>query len=269
MRETVLSMQELVVCGRPALAHVSGEGTPLLLVHGGWGGASFHWLRVCSALAAHHRIIVPELPGLGATEQEALPSVADYARWPVELMNVLGVERACCVGNSFGASVVWSLAGRAPARVNGLVLVNGFAMPVTPRVLRRLGQRPGAKRLMRVLLKRFVYTPRAIQRAFFDLACVPASLERTIADEWPQIVPRFVELLIAGDGGPTPRMPSLLLWGSNDRLPGTDLQSAKRLHAKLSQATLCLIDGAGHFPQLERPEQFVAALETYLGTLDA
>jgi pimeloyl-ACP methyl ester carboxylesterase len=249
------------VQGRPARVFCGGSGSPLLLVHGGWGGAHFHWSSVWEELARSHRVVAPDLPGLGAVDQPARPSVAAYADWLAELLNVLGVARAWAVGNSFGASVAWSLAYRAPERCAGLTLVNGFQMPRTPAPLRVAGRTRFAHAVMEGLLHRFIYTPAAVRRAFADASLVPPELHQIMATEWSVIVPRYVDVLIAGDGSPKPTVKLHLLWGTADRLPGTTRTALERLHRSLPEAALSAIAHAGHFPQIEAPHAFVAALE--------
>lgn len=194
----------LLVQGRPARVFCGGAGTPILLLHGGWGGARLHWSRIWDALAERHRVIAPDLPGLGAVEQPALPSVPAYVDWLVGLLDAFGVARAVCVGNSFGASLAWSLAGRRPGYCASLVLVDGIPMPRTPRPLRLLGETRVGSGLLRRLLRRWSYSRTAVPLAFADLALVPSELQRLISDEWPLISARFAELLIAGDGPPEP-----------------------------------------------------------------
>jgi pimeloyl-ACP methyl ester carboxylesterase len=252
---------EVLVRGKPARVFVGGAGDALLLVHGGWAGARMHWSRVWDALAEHHRVIAPDLPGLGAVEQAPLPTVRDYAAWLVDLLDALGVARAWCVGNSFGGTVVLSLAGRFPARCAGIVLVDAVPMPRTPPPLRFLGKAGPARALMSWIVARWSYTRDAIPRAFADPAHVPPELEHAITDEWPIIVPRFVDLLIAGDGPPEPIARTVLLWGGADRLPGTTRKDAQRIHARLRGSTLRFIEHAGHFPQVEAPDEFVTALQ--------
>ena len=48
---STVSLREIAIDGRPASVHVGGQGEPLLLVHGGWGGASMHWAPVWDQLA--------------------------------------------------------------------------------------------------------------------------------------------------------------------------------------------------------------------------
>lgn len=251
--------------GRPARVHMGGSGSPILLVHGGWADAEFHWSRVWSLLAKRHLVIAPDLPGLGAIDQPPLTSVGAYADWVVALLDVLGVERACFVGNSFGASLAWAVARRAPGRCSGLVLINGFPMPATPWALGVVGRAPLAKAIMGRVVRRFIYTPASLPRAFADPRLVPSRMERLMAEAWPVIVPNYVEVLIAGDGGPPPPAKPLLLWGAADRLPGSNLEDAKRLQQTLQGSTLKAIEGVGHFPQLEAPQAFVDALEAFVG----
>jgi 2-hydroxy-6-oxonona-2,4-dienedioate hydrolase len=255
----------LEVEGRAARVFVGGAGERVLLVHGGWGGAELHWSPVWDRLAVRFQVIAPDLPGIGTTDQPALRTVTDYARWLAAMLDALELPNAWCVGNSFGASVVWSLAGRAPARCAGVVLVDGIPMPRTPAPLRILGKTRAARGLMRRLVRRISYSRAAVGDAFADPAHAPADLERRIAEEWPVILPRFVDLLIAGDGPPAPTVSPLLLWGADDRLRGSTRRDADHLHARLRGSTLRRIEHAGHFPQVEEPAAFVAALDAFVG----
>ena len=233
----------------------------MLLVHGGWGGAHFHWSSVWEQLAHSHRVVAPDLPGLGAVDQRPLPSVRAYAEWLADLLDVLGVARAWVVGNSFGASVAWSLAARVPERCAGVTLVNGFGMPRTPAPLRVAGRTRFAHALMESVVHRFVYTPAALRRAFADVSHVPPELHHIMEMDWSRIIPRYVDVLIAGDGSPKPSVTLHLLWGMADRLPGTTRAALGRLQRSLPEATLSAIANAGHFPQIEAPGAFVAALD--------
>jgi len=265
MAEPTIERRELTVMQRPARVHVGGAGSALLLIHGAWGRAAMHWSRVWGALARRHRVVAPELPGLGDPEVPAPASVRGYVAWLSALLDQLGVDRAVCVGNSFGASVVWSLAGRAPERCAGLVLVNGVPMPATPPLLAFVGATRWGQALMRALLRRLAYHPGALKKAFVDLQAAPVdALRPLLAARGAELVPRLAELLIAGDGPPEPRVAPLLLWGAEDRLIGTGARDARALHARLARSELALIPGAGHFPQLEAPDVFVETLERFV-----
>jgi pimeloyl-ACP methyl ester carboxylesterase len=260
---SVATRTELEVQGRPARAWLAGDpaAPALVLVHGGWAGAEMHWSPVWDRLGETHRVIAPELPGLGWVEQPGLPTVAAYAGWLVALLDALGVKRAWWVGNSFGASVAASVAGRFPERTRGVAMVNGFAMPATPPWLARHSTGRLARVVMGALV-RGVYREASFRRAFADPSKRPASLTAAMAN-WPAIMPRYVEVLIAGDGPPASPVPPLLIFGAADRLPGTRRRDAEALAERLPGARLVLIEGAGHFPQVEQPKAFVRAIEAW------
>ena len=55
-----------------------------------------------------------------------------------------------------------------------------------------------------------------------------------------------------------PTAPTLLVWGAEDGL--ATLKQADALQRWIPEARLITIDGAGHMPQVEKPEEFVAAV---------
>jgi pimeloyl-ACP methyl ester carboxylesterase len=189
LSENAIARSDVSLPSGRAEVYAGGEGAPLLLLHGGWDDAT-QWSSVWDALARRHRVIAPQLPGLGELGYDALARVADYAGWLMEVLDALDVEAATFVGSSFGATVAWSAAGRFPTRCAGLVLVNGVPMPGTP---------PWLLRLVRTRLGM------ALARRHFDrsgaplAAKLPGSVLRTVpgAGHFPQLEQpiRFVEEL--------------------------------------------------------------------------
>lgn len=254
----------IAVHGRPARVFAGGRGEPMLLVHGGWGGAELHWGGVWGRLVEMFHVIAPDLPGIGRTDQNALASVGDYARWLDALLGALDIPSAWCVGNSFGASVVCRLASDYRTRCRGLVLVNGIPLPSTPPVLRWMGQRPLARRLIRAVQKRVAYSPSALERGFVHPWNVPPELQALVRSESPPQLDAFVDILVHG-GSPRPvGLAPLLLWGEGDQLPGTSASAARRLQTSWPGATLTFVPDAGHMPQVENPAAFVGALGSFV-----
>lgn len=256
---------ELEVQGRPARVWFAGDAAApaLVLVHGGLAGAAPHWSSVWDRLGNSYRVIAPELPGIGWVEVPGLPTVGAYAEWLVSMLDALKIEHAWWVGNSFGASVAASVAGRFPERTRGLAMVNGFAMPATPPWLVPFAKGRFARAVMTTIV-RAIYRQASLRRAFADPSRLPESLVAAMKD-WPVIIPYYVELLIAGDGPPAPRVAPRLVFGAADRLPGTRRRNAEALAGRLPGAELRLLEGAGHFPQVERPEAFAREIEEWAG----
>jgi pimeloyl-ACP methyl ester carboxylesterase len=261
-----VQLREIRVLNQPARIYEGGNGTPILLIHGGWGGAAMHWSRVFPLLVREHHVVAPDLPGLGWTEQPALANVAAYATWVQALLDTLDIPSALCVGNSFGGSLAWSFASRYPERCTGVVIVNGFPMPKTPAPLAWLGKTRVGGAMMRRSLLRNAYHPKFIPQAFVDPSKAPAELVEMLdgARRTPR-VENFAKILIAGDGAPRPLAAPLLLWGAGDRMPGTTAECAEKIRRAVGASKLRFVDGAGHFPQVERPEAFVQGLGELVG----
>lgn len=254
----------VTVEGQATRVFVGGRGERLLLIHGGWGGASMHWSTVWERLAERFEVIAPDLPGIGRPDQKPLRSVASYAWWLRGLLDALDVPSAWCVGNSFGASVACRFASDFPERCRGLVLVNGIPMPHTPRLLRWLGERPLGHRILRVIERRVAYSPSSLKRGFYDPAHVPDALRDLVRATPRAQLDAIVNAMVCGSAS-APRMPApLLLWGEDDHLPGTSARAARSLHASWPGSTLALVPKAGHLPQVENPTAFIDALTDFV-----
>lgn len=173
------------------------------------------------------------------------------------------MDKVLCVGNSFGASLAWSFAGRHPERCTGVVLADGIPMPRTPAPLRWLSTFALGRGVMKFMVKQLSFSPKALRRAFADPTRAPDGFRGTLAHTPKVQFDTFLNCMIAGDGPPTPQAPVLVVWGEQDHLPGISLASGKKLVEKLAGASLYFIADAGHFPQVEHWQIFVRAIERF------
>lgn len=110
-----------------------GAGPPLVLLHGG-AGSWMHWVRNIEALARHHTLWVPDLPGMGDSDlpREGLdadsiaPLVLDGA---TQLLKGAAFD---LVGFSFGSLVAGFTAHLAPGQVRRMVLTGGTGLNIHP-----------------------------------------------------------------------------------------------------------------------------------------
>jgi pimeloyl-ACP methyl ester carboxylesterase/membrane protein DedA with SNARE-associated domain len=98
----------------------------VVLIHGSPGGAH-DFSRVILDLAEHYRVIVPDLPGFGASEHR-IPdySFRAHARYVLELMDALDIPDAHIVGFSMGGGVVLSMADIAPRRLRSITMLSAI-----------------------------------------------------------------------------------------------------------------------------------------------
>jgi pimeloyl-ACP methyl ester carboxylesterase len=254
----------------------SGEGAPVLLLHGFPDAGDVWRLQVPALAAAGFRTLVPDLRGAGRTERpEAVEAyaltklVADVTG----IFDALGIERAHVVGHDWGAALAWSVASLAPDRVDRLVVMStGF--PGASRPDRRALEK-GWYRLLflfpeaeDVLLNDDGYLLRTLIAGAPDedryLALIEdrGALSSGLAWYRANISVRSLP------GTDTPRLPpvaasTLALFGEHD--PYLDepamLASERFVTGEWRYERL---PGAGHWVQLEQPEHVNDLLREFL-----
>lgn len=100
----------------------------IVLLHGS-PGRSGDFARLAPALAPDYRLVVPDLPGFGSSTH----NVPDYsfrahARYVLELLDQLHVQRVHIVGFSMGGGVALNLADIAPERVASLTMLSAIGV---------------------------------------------------------------------------------------------------------------------------------------------
>ncbi len=105
----------------------SGDNLPVLLLHG-LGADHQMWQPQISAYPSQgFFVIAPDMRGHGASSTPGYFSLADCARDARELLDELGVERACVVGVSMGGLIAQQFACDCVDRVDRLVIVDSFS----------------------------------------------------------------------------------------------------------------------------------------------
>ncbi len=106
---------------------VTGDGPPVVLLHG-FPDSGRLWRHQVPALsAAGFKVIVPDLRGYGRSDKP--PEPEDYAMRllvgdVLAVMSAAGAQSARVVGHDWGAAIAWVLAARAPEHVERLVVLS-------------------------------------------------------------------------------------------------------------------------------------------------
>lgn len=269
-------MSTLQVDGRTVHYRDTGDGPPVLLLHGIMRSLD-DWTEQ-HALLAGHRVISLDLAGFGESDplpgRTTLPPLADHV---LAFLDALGETRPMhVIGNSLGGAVAMLLSLRRPDRVRSLVLVAsaGFGREVTV-ALRILAVRPLGRLLLRpsrtaayraeraIFRDRRYVTDERVTRGYTLAgrphgARVMLELSRSLGTIrgvrrlWRDAVLRAVAAA---------PVPTLVVWGSDDLiLPASHLDHA---HAALPHARTELFADTGHMPQIERAEEFAELVRTF------
>lgn len=261
-----------------------GAGPVLVMIHG-IAGSSGTWVPVMPLLGESYTVIAPDLLGHG---ESAKPrgdySLGAYASGIRDILGVLGHERATVVGHSLGGGVAMQFAYQFPQMAERLVLVGsgGLGKEVNP-LLRALSL-PGTEYLLPVafhpqihrlvgavggVLGRFGLradpfmgeiwnawtrlTDVRAQRAFIHTI-------RAVIDVAGQRVSARDRLYLAHE------VPTLIVWGDRDQV--IPVEHAAVAHELMPGSRLELVEGAGHFLPIERPELLDRLLRDFMSTTE-
>jgi pimeloyl-ACP methyl ester carboxylesterase len=254
-----------------------GAGEPLGLIHG-VGANRGVWHQVLVSVAADALVLALDMPGFGDSRPAGpgfdLDVVGDQVARAV-LARAGGPFHL--VGHSLGGALAVRIAARHPDRVRSLVLMApaGFA-PRNATLAGALGRGSAAflaaRRLARPLAGNGTARRLLLWGAVADGARLSAddAVLMIGASATATRVRQAVEAVVAADltaSLEALEMPVGLLWGERDRV--VPVATARRLLAARPGTPMEVIADAGHVPQLERPDAFVAALGRVRSRLSA
>jgi pimeloyl-ACP methyl ester carboxylesterase len=239
-----------------------GKGRTIVLLQGGMADAGFHWSPVRDALAKHYDVIAPDLPGFGRSQAISRANWKTLSHWLAGFLDQVQVDRAAIVGNSFGGTLARAFACTRPSRVTHLVCVNGGQFIALPAIVRFYLRTPmGA--LMWKRRNRDGINAQAIRNMFADPNFLSDDQVARCIESSPALFAILRGCLAGRPPANPPAMPTLILWGADDR--HTPLDRAEALQRDIPGSRLVAIAGAGHLPQLEQPEAFTAGLRNFIG----
>ena len=246
----------------------TGEGQPLLLIHG-LGSSTRNWELQVGYFAEKYRVITFDLRGHGRSSKPPGPySMGLFAEDTARLMQGLGIPAAHVAGISMGGMIAFELAVRFPGMLKSLVIVNSYPeMRVeTAREHIEKWQRLlilkllGVRKMGQVLSKRLFIKPEQ------------AELRHIFVERWAENDKRaYQESLRAIFGWDMEarlgeiRCPVLVIASDGDYMP---LEEKRNYVARIPGARLAVIEDARHAVTAEKPEQFNRILDEFLVSQD-
>jgi 2-hydroxy-6-oxonona-2,4-dienedioate hydrolase len=242
----------------------TGDGPALVLVHG-TGGHLEAYARNVRELSRHFRLVLYDMVGHGLSDKPDRPYTIDVlSDHLLAVMDALGIERAHLSGESIGGWVAAWTAAHAPARVDRLVLNTPGNITNKPEVMAAVKSSS-----LKAVREASLDTVRArVEWLFHDKSMVTDELVRMRLAIYTQPgFERAMENIVAVQDWDvrapfawSPEWcgriaaPTLLLWTDHDPTGGLD--EAALLEQWIPNARLHVIEGAGHWPQWEKPDEF-------------
>lgn len=265
--------------GQRIFVRRSGQGSPLLLIHG-FPTASWDWHRVLGRLEAEHSVIAFDLLGFGASDKPVgfAYSIAAQADLAEAVLAHAGVTRCAVLAHDYGDTVAQELLARqidggCAWRLERMVFLNGGLFPEAhrPRLIQKLLASPlGGLVAKLTSYARFAATmqricavplPEAELRAMWDL--IELNHGRAVM---PQLIGYMAERkrFRARWVGALERspVPLRLIDGVDDPISGAGL--VRRYRECVPDADVVELPGVGHYPQLEAPDAVVDAVLAFL-----
>jgi pimeloyl-ACP methyl ester carboxylesterase len=252
-----------------------GAGPPVVLLHGP-GEFSALWGRVIPELVTTNRVVVPDLPGHGAS---GLPAgrldVERVLTWLSDL-----IERTChrpptVVGHLLGGAIALRFAADRPDRVRSLVLVDSYGLSWNLPTLRFAAPllafvvRPTERTRDRFLDKCFVDFD-GVREQFgdrwdaFGAQALEWAQTKTSKATMRDLMPRFGLRPIPATHLEQITAPTSLIWGRDDLQ--TPLRVAEAASSRYGWP-LHVIDGARDDPFVEQPAAALRALRAELAAV--
>ena len=253
----------------------AGQGPPLVLVHG-LTSSKVAWRENILPLAEHHHVYAVDLPGHGDSDKSGVnydsTSIVELMR---EFILGLGHQQVALAGISLGGGVSLLTALEYPEMVSKLVLCGSGALGREIAMVIRLAALPVVGEF---LIGGPLDNTRAMARkCFFDkrLASdelveelrrtnsLPGAYEATMT-----IIRKYISVwgvrprYVVTDRLRSLDIPTMLFWGANDEI--IPVKHAHRAAQMIPDAELHVFEDCGHWPQMERTEEFNRLLLEFL-----
>ncbi|HEX5228581.1 MAG TPA: alpha/beta fold hydrolase [Bryobacteraceae bacterium] len=253
--------RDVTLDGTTVTLREAGSGPPLLILHDELGPSE--WLEYHEALSRDRRLVMPIAPGFRTPRLKWMRSVTDLSRFYGRLLRQESLRPVEVLGFSFGGWVAAEMAVNDPAQFASMTLVAPFGIKppegeifdmyigTTAEFLKvSVADPEGTPEFERVFGKAGPETIEAWEDARIESA--------QLAWE-PYMHNPSLDHHVRGLDG----LPTLVIWGSRDTvLP----KSAAQAYAdNIPKARLAVIEGSGHRPELERREEFLSVLRSFIG----
>jgi pimeloyl-ACP methyl ester carboxylesterase len=258
----------------PSITRVIESGTtgPVVILLHGLTSRADRWRHNIDALAgAGYHLYAPDLPGHGFASKTAEfdHSIPGYREFLLQFLDRIGADRATLVGTSLGGHVVAAAAIAEPSRVERLVVIGSLGLqPVTEEKIARTTAGLNDMRLdaMRLRLLQVFTDPRHVTEDLV-LEDVRINTSPGAKESFDRFLRYFAtafnrDLVLDGLARLSQRLPTLLLWGEDDK--SVPVAIPRSCRHELPSAKFAVFERTNHTPYWEYPAVFNDLLLRFL-----
>jgi abhydrolase domain-containing protein 6 len=262
--------ERVVEVGRHRVHYLEGgQGETVVLLHGIFAEKD-HWLEFARGLTGSYRVIVPDLPGYGASsrlDDESYAYAAQVARLH-EFLERIGAEEVHLAGSSMGGTIAALYAIEHPERVRSLAMIgapHGIRSPTPSEADRRIAA--GGIPLIARSAREF---DGMLEILFANRPLLPRPIVVSASREAVRRAPSNVRLweeqrrdaYLLQEQLPRVVTRTLVVWGAEDRV--FHVSGAEVVRRSLPGQEVVVLPQVGHLPMMEQPKQTAALYTQFL-----
>lgn len=236
-----------------------GEGKPVVLIHA-FPLSKKMWKAQVNLLVNNgFRVVLPDLPGFGEDNYSEAFSIEEMADKLAELLKSLNIEKAIIGGLSMGGYVLFNLFRLSPEIFSALVLCDTTYLADSEEkrnsrfeLISKI-ENQGSRALIENMLPNLIS-----EDTKENNPALVAKLEKDFLEVKPisavNALRSMAERRDSSDIVSRISVPALLVFGEFDKV--TNLENARKMNQLIPDSELFVIENAGHYSNLEQPEQF-------------
>lgn len=234
---------------------------PVLLLHG-LGGSADRWTKVIPYLSRKYRLIIPDIIGFGYSDKPHVEYTIDFfIKFIKKFLNILNISDVNIIGSSFGGLLALEYAIKYEEEIKKLTLV-------APAGMMRYVSTTLKHYISAALYPTYENVQRAYREMIYDSSMVS---EDSIEDfinrmNLPNSKYAFMSTLMSFNDHPKLadrlkiNIPTLIIWGRKDKV--IPVRYAKKF--KIPNSKIVLLDNCGHYPHIEKIEEFIRIILKFL-----
>lgn len=222
----------------------------LVFLHG-WGQNIEMMMGLAKPFLKKCNVLVLDLPGFGRSDEpKDIWSVFDYADMLEEMLKKLKIKDPILVGHSFGGKISLCYAIKySPKKI--VLLASPYKKNIKKptlkmRVLKSVKKIPGLNKLENIIKKH-----------------VGSTDYKNASEMMRKILVNHVNLDLTDELNKI-KCPSLLIWGTNDT--AVPIEDGEALEKLINNAGLVVYEGCTHYAYLERLDQTIRVLNSFIGS---